>query len=280
MTRHLPFLLALVAGCGTRATSSDGALLPDSGAPAADLSVPDGGGPSGPSIHDLYATAADLMPVTIGGVVVIGVTRGIGPSRTTMRCEYEAFVGDPGGGPAPSGLRLFATGPQCTPDAAGGCTCPMPPASGTPLDIATTLGDVVAIAGKWHVRIPAPTDAGAAAPEHKVDVTTLTRTGSGGVVAPVTIADGSQFAPYAAGYQQYESMLIAIHPAQRFTIGTPTAKGSFDGAGAHFSGIYRAAYSNGGAFPAAGSTWTAIVGVAHTSRGGGIAPRIAADFIP
>jgi hypothetical protein len=171
------------------------------------------------------------------------------------------------------------TGATCTATDAG-CTCPLPSATGTALDVLTTLGDEFTVSGVVGVFTPPTGDARTPPPQHEIDIPGRTKTGSGKVVAPTVVANGALFGFNGTGYATYENMLVQLQPASPFTISAPNQFGDFSGAGANFAGIYRFVYGNGGTFPAAASTWTSIAGIAQPAFGGGLAPRLMADFTP
>src|SRR5262245_2774383 len=129
MMRPTRLLLVLsLAGCGSSTGMGPGGPPPDAAAQP-DLIPPRSG-----EVHALHAGAATGTMATVHAVALTGPPRNVGYSNTTFKCEYEAYVEDPLGGAAPDAVRLFAYGSPCTPGAGGACTCPAPPATGTPLD--------------------------------------------------------------------------------------------------------------------------------------------------
>jgi hypothetical protein len=176
-------------------------------------------------------------------------------------------------------MKLFVTGVQC--DGGTSCSCPYPPNSGTEIDKVLALGDVFTVAGRTSSYRPA-VDGGTLPPQHEIMLTSLTKTGTGSVT-PLTVTDGTPFALNGAGYQGYEGMLIRYQPASAASVGTVDSYGAFTYAGAHFVGTYRFVYSSGldgGTFPASSSFWQSITGIANPAYGGGLAPRVQADFVP
>lgn len=250
--------------------------------PGSDLSVPIA---SGATLHDINTGAiGDKTAVTVKGLVLTGVANGNGHSKTgKLKCRYYAFLQDPAGMTF-AGIRLYASGDPCTPADGGKCTCPYPPKSNTPLDALADgnakLGDTFDVTGTVSVYAANSSDAGLAPPTHEIDVTALTKTGSGGVIMPYVPAKPTDFANTGAGYQTYESMVVTIKPAMPATAGAHDNFGGFDFAGAHFAGDYDFIWGMKGAYPAANMSLKSITGVADPSYGGGISPRTMADFQP
>ena len=238
----------------------------------------------GTKLHDINTgVVGDKTAVTVTGLVLTGVANGNGHAKTKkMKCRYYAFVQDPTG-QAPSGMRLYASGNPCTPTDGGTCKCPYPPNSNTPLDAlagpAAQLGDIFTVAGTVSVYAPS-SDAGLAPPTHEIDITTVTKTGSGGMITPYVAATPTDFANGGIGYQNYESMVVTIKPAMAATAGAHDQFGGFDYAGAHFAGDYDFIWGMKGAYPAANMSLKSITGVADPSYGGGLSPRTTADFQP
>ena len=285
--------LAGLAMAGCRDESSTNTTSTDGGTVVYDLSTSgtDGGGggavdmakpPVEITINDLYTKGTDKMAVTVKNVVVTGIARYAGKSSKGI-CQYEAYVQDQGA-VAPSGIRLYAKGAPCTMGDGGSCNCPFPPASNTELDKIgnpSNLGDVYAVTGS--LSLYTPMSGGKTYPtQHELDVATMTMTGTGGKVNPFVIADGKSFAANADGFVKYENTLVQIKPAAPAAAGTVDMYGDFVWAGAHFGGDYRHYYGkvDGGTFPTAGQTFSAITGIATLPYGGGVAPRISDDFAP
>jgi hypothetical protein len=231
-----------------------------------------------PDLKPVVATAhgidtdqfADGARVTVEGVVVIGVTR-LEDVTNGQRCVYGAYAQDPLGA-APSGLHLVVIGDLCTPGDQGSCRCKQPPTTNTVLDAITALGDILSVHGEVDLFQPM-----GSALQHNLKALTVTKTGSGGSITPITITDGTAFADNGAGYVADENMLVKIQPASPFTISAVDSFGNFTGAGAEFTGYYRFFHPG---VPTDSSTWTSITGVAQLSFGGAITPRLATDFVP
>jgi hypothetical protein len=228
----------------------------------------------------------------LAGVVVVGIANNAGVSKTSMKCEYNAFVQDPNG-PAPAGIELFATGGQCaTPDGGTKCNqCPYPPNSGTLLDVIgnpSNLGDVVDVYAYIDDYTPM-SDGGLLPTQHEV-ILNPTKYPAGMIVpanmnkpvSPTVLTDGTMFATNGAGFQAYEDMVVQIKPAAAAMVSAPNMYGDFTYSGASFGGNYRFLYgkADGGTFPAAGQSFSAIAGVAIPAFGGTINPRTSADFTP
>lgn len=221
--------------------------------------------------------------VAVRGVIVTGPARFEGTTKAG-KCEYSTFVQDPNG-PAPSGIKLYLTGQQCTqPDGGGTCRCPFAPNSGTPVDN-VVVGDKVDVVGKADVYLPPVPDGGTLPiQQHEIVVTdgSITKNGTG-AITPVVVTDPKAFALNGTGYKDYECMLVTVKPAQKAMVSTPDQYGAFTFGGAQFAGLYRFIYgrdADGGTFPAPNSSWTSITGIAQPTFGGGIAPRDAKDFTP
>ena len=229
------------------------------------------------AIHDIDVGKVSAgRAVTVTGLVVTGLAFNNGfDANPPMQCRYRAFAQDPVG-KAPCGIQLAALGPSCTMNASSGCDCPTAADSKTILsDLA--IGDVVDLLGHVHL-VAVDVDGGAVA-EHELEVTMVTKTGTGEAM-PTPISDPTLFAKDGVGYRDYESMLVALQPAAGITVTAPSAKfASFSGGGAFFAGTYADAFENGGQFPPAKSKWTSITGVANPRAGGGIAPRSERDFV-
>src|SRR5262249_35112976 len=157
------------------------------------------------------------------GVVVVGIANNAGVSKSSMKCEYNAFVQDPNG-QAPAGIELFATGGLCTtPDGGTKCNfCPFPPNSGTLLDVIgnpTNLGAVIDVSGYTDNFTPM-TDGGLSPTQHelilnptKYPAGMIVPSGMNNPITPTVITDGTMFAPMGAGFVMYEDMAVQIKPA-------------------------------------------------------------------
>jgi len=241
----------------------------------------------GATIHDIdVGNIQGNTMVTITGVVLTGIANGQGHSKSSMKCEYDAYVQDPNG-TAPDGIRLFATGGTCTPVDGGSCKCPYPPKSGTILDQLSPpnndLGSILTITGTASTYNPMIPDAGLGPTQHEIDLNkggAIMVTGTGGTVAPYVDANGSDFAVNGPGYVMYESMLVTIMPASPAQTSALDKFRGFTYAGAYFSGDYNFVYAAGnmGMYPPAGATFKSITGIAEPSFGGGVAPRVMGDF--
>lgn len=244
----------------------------DTGADASvDLSMP----PVVTTPHDLDTNmvAAGTL-VSVSDVIVVAPTIQTRAVPASQRCQYIAFVQEPAQS-APNGLAIFASIPNCTLTDLGTCSCPA--TTGTVMDQLTTIGDRFTLVGTYATYGSNPV-------AHQLGaLVSATKTGSGFMVSPVSITSVTGFQSMGASYVTYESMLVSLHPSGGITISTPDSFGSFSGAGVTFSGYYRATYSNGGTFPAGGTNFTTIIGVADPAdpyNVGSIVPRLRADFSP
>jgi hypothetical protein len=208
--------------------------------------------------------------VTVENLVLTGPMAITSINLAMLKCRYQGFLQDPSG-VAPNGLQIFIALSNCAPYD-GGCTCPAVGMTGQPLDELTTIGDVFTLTGVYQ---PFGT-------AHELaSIAQATKTGSGRTVNPIAIQDPTPFAPTGTGYVGYESMLVEIQPTSPFAIGAIDGKGNFSGAGVAFSGFYSPVYGAGGTFPAVGSTWHAIAGIAYNDNGtNSVIPRVMSDFVP
>jgi hypothetical protein len=233
---------------------------------SADMSSP-------PLVTNTHALETDTIAintlVSVANVIVIGPTFAV--ARPAMlKCNYTAYVEDPTQ-PAPNGLQIFGAVTNCQPNTdGGGCTCPA--LSNTAIDALDTLGDRFTLVGRYITFGTAPVT-------HELSpLSSATRTGSGTVTA-VTLTDIGGFAPGGTGFTAYENMLVSLQPTGGISIGAPDAQGSFSGSGIAFSGVYQAAYYNGGTFPVGGTNFVNIEGVANPTLSN-IMPRLRSDFAP
>ena len=149
------------------------------------------------------------------------------------------------------------------------------------------LGDRLTVVGRLSASsFPIPDGGGQLGQaQHQLVVTAITKTGTG-TITPQVITDGSIFGKYAQGFVTYESMLVTIQPPQPGTVSGTDSFGNFNFAGAAFASIYSFIYKSGldggitAPFPADGSTWTSMTGIAQPNFGGGISPRSQSDFVP
>ncbi|MSP63006.1 MAG: hypothetical protein EXR72_22255 [Myxococcales bacterium] len=233
------------------------------------------------TIHDIdIGMVSEKTKVTVTGAVIVGITTSGGPTKSSMKCQYSAWVQDPKGA-APAGLKLYLTGKVCKPVDGGSCRCDFPPMSDTPLDAVDTLGDEFTITGSVSLYAPT-TDAGLGAIQHEIFVDSMTKTGSGKKITPLT-PDPKLFAKDGAGFVNYEGMLVTIKPAQKATVSAPNMYGEFTFGGAQFRGSYRFVYGHvgdGGTFPSPGASFSTITGIADPAFNGGVAPRVTEDFVP
>jgi hypothetical protein len=264
------------------ASSGDGGLnlgnpqrLPDGG--IAPRPPKDGGVDAGPLESSAGGIDRGSVPVGtfvhVAGLTLVGPVRSAGPDQTGA-CTYDAYLEDPTAS-APSGLRIFVDGWAC-PDDAAACACAPVGAITTKLDALTDLGDLYDVVG-YVSRYTF--DGGA--DEHSVYATTVTKTGTGAAPpSPLVITNpGALFAPGGAGFAQNEGMLVTLSFGAPTAV-VPTGTGVYTVGGARFLSAYPIASDDGGTFPAPGSQWSSITGVAFTAYGGAIAPRSAADFTP
>jgi hypothetical protein len=289
-------MIVLVAGCRAATTpppneTKDLAMTPSDGSMQMmpDLSNLGGDGSmmGGVTINQIdTGLVPSKTPVTVNGLVLTGFANGEGHSKSSMKCEYDAYLQDPNG-PAPSGIKLFLTGAVCTPSD-GGCKCPYPPMSNTLLDMlgegnmGLELGAVVNITGTVDIYVPNPTDAGIQPPQHEIDVTAIQVVSATGTpITPVVISDPQGIASFALngpGFAMYEDMLVTIKPAAPVAAGPLNNFNEYTYAGAYFSGDYNFAYSMKGMYP--GNTpWSSITGIAEMGFGGQIAARVTSDFV-
>jgi hypothetical protein len=237
--------------------------------PNADLRMPDLK-PVGATAHDIDTDQfLDGARVNVEGLVVIGVPR-LEDVTNQQRCVYGAYVQDPIG-VAPAGLHLVVIGDMCKPGDMGSCRCNQPPTTNTVLDTITALGDKVNVQGDVDIFQPANSPV-----QHSLLVVGITKTGTAAVITPIVFTDGTSFADDGLGYTSHENMLVKIQPSSAFTISTLDSFGGFSGAGAEFVGYYRFHHPG---VPTDNSTWTSITGIAQPQFGGGIAPRVAGDFV-
>ena len=244
-----------------------------------DLSGADLARPMTVTAHDV---ATNVYPnntmVSLDGLVVVGTAFARGPSKSG-KCQYHAFLEDPTGAP-PNALRLFLSSP-CATDG-GVCNgCPVPPNSGTVMDALTQLGDEFSVIGTVNTFGVLQTDAGPPHSDHELTPISLTRTAVGKMFPPFLIANSFDFAQGSGSYTTYENMLVRIENNGQAVQVKYTTPPDFHGTGASFFGTYSSSYSpNGPQFPLNNSAWRTIIGVVDPDSGGGVSPRIKADFVP
>lgn len=283
-------LAVAAAGCDDRtsvvpAVKGDMAVVSDLAGVVRDMAFsPDLAKAPVSTIADLNKNGVDKSPLTVENAVITAQIHSLGPSKTAMVCQYEAYAQDMGGA-APNGVRLYLKGNKCGVTDAGSCQCPFPPNTGIAmidaLGDAAALGDVYTITGTWGIYLPPATDAGASPGQHEINVATMTKTGTGKPVTPfvITGADLARFAQYGAGFPSYENTLVTIKPASATAVVAPDKYGNFTYAGVYFVGDYRFVYGNMNTFPAGGDQFTSITGIATLPFGGGVAARGPSDFV-
>jgi hypothetical protein len=227
------------------------------------------------TVHDIdVGNVAPPQSVSLTGLVITGVAIDDGVDPASEKCRYRAFAQDPAGD-APSGLVLYAYGPQCQ---GAACSCPSLPSSGSALDPVATIGDIYNVQGSVSV-FHEGADGGLPL-SHSVYLTGLTKTGANGFITPIPVSTAVAFGKEGAGYTANESMLVKLSTGAPFPVAKPDLVGSFAAAGgAWVSGDYRDAWWQDGGFPTAFTTLDSITGVASPLAGGGITPRTPDDFV-
>jgi len=224
--------------------------------------------------HDIDVGNVEAeQPVALKGLVITGVAIDDGVDPATEKCRYRAFAQDPAG-EAPSGLVLYAYGPQCQ---GAACACPSILSSGSLLDPVATIGDVYDVEGSVSI-FSQGADGGPVT--HSVYLTAMDKTGTNALITPLAVSAAADYGKGGAGFVTNESMLVRLSTGAPFPVAKPDLVGSFAAAGgAWISGDYRAAWWQDGGFPTALTELQSITGVASPIAGGGITPRTPDDFM-
>jgi hypothetical protein len=225
------------------------------------------------SIHSIdIGYVPEEALVHLLGVVIVAPVRPAGIDPETSKCLYEAYVQD-SVDPTPSGIRVFSDGPTC---AGTPCSCPDDPSTaGAAIAWLHGGGGAFDLTGGVETvkRDGGPT-------EHGVFVTKATPSSATPSMPPIVLGDEAiaQLGKDGPAWATYEGMLVTLRPTTPMTVAT-SANGAFTAANVRFSTDYLPAGADGGAFPAAGSTWSSITGVVRTAMGGSIAPRTMDDLV-